>query len=91
MWPGRQVVPDESRCYIPIFDGLLCKGLLKGHFLLTFNSCELIGFRSIAQIWLFKALRSNTKIYWLKHNLKQAEGEALPYPPFPLPLCQGVL
>ena len=23
MWPGRQVVPDESRCYIPIFDGLV--------------------------------------------------------------------
>ena len=23
IWPGRQVVPDESRCYIPIFDGLV--------------------------------------------------------------------
>ena len=27
IWPSRQVVPDESRCYIPIFDGLVavCK------------------------------------------------------------------
>ena len=23
IWPVRQVVPDESRCYIPIFDGLV--------------------------------------------------------------------
>ena len=23
MWPARQIVPDESRCYIPIFDGLV--------------------------------------------------------------------
>ena len=23
IWPGSQVVPDESRCYIPIFDGLV--------------------------------------------------------------------
>ena len=23
MWPGGQIVPDESRCYIPIFDGLV--------------------------------------------------------------------
>ena len=23
IWPGRQVVPDGSRCYIPIFDGLV--------------------------------------------------------------------
>ena len=23
VWPGRQVVPDGSRCYIPIFDGLV--------------------------------------------------------------------
>ena len=23
IWPGRQVVPDESRCYIPIYDGLV--------------------------------------------------------------------
>ena len=23
IWPGRQDVPDESRCYIPIFDGLV--------------------------------------------------------------------
>ena len=23
MWPGRQIVPDELRCYIPIFDGLV--------------------------------------------------------------------
>ena len=22
IWPGRQVVPYESRCYTPIFDGL---------------------------------------------------------------------
>ena len=23
MWSDRQVVPDGSRCYIPIFDGLV--------------------------------------------------------------------
>ena len=23
IWPGRQFVPDGSRCYIPIFDGLV--------------------------------------------------------------------
>ena len=23
IWPVRQVVPDEPRCYIPIFDGLV--------------------------------------------------------------------
>ena len=23
MWPGGQIVPDESRCYIPIFDGVV--------------------------------------------------------------------
>ena len=24
IWPGRQVVPYESRCYTPIFNGLVC-------------------------------------------------------------------
>ena len=23
IWPGRQVIPYESRCYTPIFDGLV--------------------------------------------------------------------
>merc|ERR1711971_954750 len=23
IWPGRQIVPYESRCYTPIFDGLV--------------------------------------------------------------------
>ena len=26
IWPGRQFVPDGSRCYIPIFDGLVMSG-----------------------------------------------------------------
>ena len=39
IWPGRQFVPDGSRCYIPIFDGLvyfdthlLFFDIGKGHF-----------------------------------------------------------
>ena len=27
IWPGRQFVPDGSRCYIPIFDGLVYTAL----------------------------------------------------------------
>ena len=35
IWPGRQVFPYESRCYTPIFDGLV--QLYHGSFWVTLN------------------------------------------------------
>ena len=41
MWPGIQVVPDESRCYIPIFDGLVYEGPTNAVVFLSFVSLYL--------------------------------------------------
>ena len=63
MWPGRQVVPDGSRCYSPIFDGLVSKG----HPLYMGMGGNLKSTSSFPE----KALISETYIYPQLSNLKR--------------------
>ena len=52
IWPGRQFVPDGSRCYIPIFDGLVAIIIALYCYCLLVRWCQLASETGVTVGWL---------------------------------------